>query len=267
MILFNSFHSCLPSWSNDEPLTKAYIWYICLAGAFIPSVIMIVANMIVLYILKKVRYIVSNFIIKTGQKFIYPQFLNWFQIINIICFQRHDESQNDDEHQPFWKQYREKQIIVMTLAFLICWAPFAWIYIVKLLGMRDIDSRTIYDMLPLLCVKLGCTVINPIVYVFEKKRVRFKNTQNLSNIFSISTSIKLIYRHDKTFVFSLTNIMGLAQDSWFKMLTKQNQWFKCQMALQQKDEVVFDHPISSSKHKFTESTFQPHLWFTFHNRL
>ena len=121
---------------------------------------------------------------KNGIKTIYPQFLNWFQIINIICFQRHDESQNDDEHQPFWKQYREKQIIVMTLAFLICWAPFAWIYIVKLLGMRDIDSRTIYDMLPLLCVKLGCTVINPIVYVFEKKRVRFKNTQNLSNIFN-----------------------------------------------------------------------------------
>ena len=115
--------------------------------------------------------------------FIFPQFLNWFQIMNIICFQRHDESQNDDEHQPFWKQYREKQIIVMSLAFLICWAPFAWIYIVKLLGMRDIDSRTIYDMLPLLCVKLGCTVINPIVYVFEKKRVRCKNTQNLSNIF------------------------------------------------------------------------------------
>ena len=60
----------------------------------------------------------------------------------------------------------------MTLAFLICWAPFAWIYIVKLLGVRDIESRTIYDMLPLLCVKLGCTVINPIVYVFEKTKVR-----------------------------------------------------------------------------------------------
>ena len=89
----------------------------------------------------------------------------------------------------------------MTLAFLICWAPFAWIYIVKLLGMRDIDSRTIYDMLPLLCVKLGCTVINPIVYVFEKKRVRFKNTQNLSNIFywQYSTS-KLLFNFQVFFI-------------------------------------------------------------------
>lgn len=66
IILFNSFNSCLPSWSNDEPLTKAYIWYICVAGAFIPSVIMIAANMIVLYILKKVRLMVSNLVIKTG---------------------------------------------------------------------------------------------------------------------------------------------------------------------------------------------------------
>ena len=67
----------------------------------------------------------------------------------------------------------------MTLAFLICWAPFAWIYIVKLLGMRDIDSRTIYDMLPLLCVKIGCTVINPIVYVFEKKKVRLSYSHKI----------------------------------------------------------------------------------------
>ena len=114
--------------------------------------------------------IISN--IKLSNQKILLYFDNLHLIINVICFQRHDESENDDEHQPFWKQYREKQIIVMSLAFLICWAPFAWIYIVKLLGMRDIDSRTIYDMLPLLCVKLGCTVINPIVYVFEKKKVR-----------------------------------------------------------------------------------------------
>ena len=71
----------------------------------------------------------------------------------------------------------------MTLAFLICWAPFAWIYIVKLLGMRDIDSRTIYDMLPLLCVKLGCTVINPIVYVFEKKKVRLSHTHKINQAY------------------------------------------------------------------------------------
>ena len=60
----------------------------------------------------------------------------------------------------------------MMCAFMLCWAPFAWIYIVKLLGLRNIDSRNIYDMLPLLCVKLGCSVINPIVYVFEKAEVK-----------------------------------------------------------------------------------------------
>ena len=77
----------------------------------------------------------------------------------------------------------------MTLAFLICWAPFAWIYIVKLIGMRDIDSRTIYDMLPLLCVKLGCTVINPIVYVFEKKKVSLSQKHKIY-LTQLTTSIK-----------------------------------------------------------------------------
>ena len=49
--------SCLPSWSKDDPLSMAYIWYICVAGAFIPSAIMIASNIIVLCILKKViRY-------------------------------------------------------------------------------------------------------------------------------------------------------------------------------------------------------------------
>lgn len=155
----------------------------------------------------------------------------------------------------------------MTLAFLICWAPFAWIYIVKLLGMRDIDSRTIYDMLPLLCVKLGCTVINPIVYVFEKKKVRLSYSHKIYQAWLMITSIMLTYRHNEDFLFSLTNIMGLAQDSWFKILTKQSQWFKCQMASQQKEEVVFNHPISSRKYNFTESNFQPHLWLFLHNGL
>ena len=63
----------------------------------------------------------------------------------------------------------------MTLTFFICWSPFALIYIVKLFGFRDIDESTIYDSLPLLCVKLFATVITPNVYVFEKAKVRFSN--------------------------------------------------------------------------------------------
>ena len=50
-----TLYSCLPSWSNDDPVSIIYIWYICIAGFFVPSVVMIAANVTVMYILRKVR--------------------------------------------------------------------------------------------------------------------------------------------------------------------------------------------------------------------
>ena len=54
---------------------------------------------------------------------------------------------------------------------MICWAPFGLVYLVKLLGFRTKKSNNAFDVLPLLCVKMGCAVINPIVYAFENTKV------------------------------------------------------------------------------------------------
>ena len=64
---------------------------------------------------------------------------------------------------------------MMVLAFLINWTPLAVIYFAKLNGIRDVKSSTIIDILPLLCVKLGCTFMNVILYGYEKKRVGLIN--------------------------------------------------------------------------------------------
>ena len=71
-----------------------------------------------------------------------------------------------------WQMRRHRQILLMALSFVFCWAPFGWVYLVKLIGIRDIDSRARSDMVPLLCVKLGSAVINPLIYVFENSKVR-----------------------------------------------------------------------------------------------
>ena len=70
-----------------------------------------------------------------------------------------------------WNMRRHRQILLMALSFVFCWAPFGWVYLVKLIGIRDIDSRARSDMVPLLCVKLGSAVINPLIYVFENTKV------------------------------------------------------------------------------------------------
>ena len=60
----------------------------------------------------------------------------------------------------------------MILAFTICWGPFGWVYVSKLLGIHGKVPKSSSDIFPLLSVKLGCTVINPTVYGFEKTSVR-----------------------------------------------------------------------------------------------
>ena len=62
----------------------------------------------------------------------------------------------------------------MIIAFLICWAPFGWVYSIPLLGIHGKESErnaVTSDALPLLMVKFGCAIINPLVYGFENSEV------------------------------------------------------------------------------------------------
>ena len=86
--------------------------------------------------------------------------------------QRPKTYNNDEKEMNIWNMHRHRQILLMALSFVFCWAPFGWVYLVKLIGIRDIDSRARSDMVPLLCVKLGSAVINPLIYVFENTKVR-----------------------------------------------------------------------------------------------
>ena len=92
---------------------------------------------------------------------------------------------NDEKEMTIWNMHRHRQILLMALSFVFCWAPFGWVYLVKLIGIRDIDSRARSDMVPLLCVKLGSAVINPLIYVFENTKVRSMMKDPLLTIFII----------------------------------------------------------------------------------
>ena len=85
--------------------------------------------------------------------------------------QHRKTNNNDEKEMTILNMRRHRQILLMALSFVFCWAPFGWIYLVKLIGIRDIDSRARSDMVPLLCVKLGSAVINPLIYVFENTKV------------------------------------------------------------------------------------------------
>jgi len=62
----------------------------------------------------------------------------------------------------------------MILAFLICWLPFGWVYTIPLFGIEekeDTNSTTPSNVFPLLAVKFGCAIINPLIYGYEKAEV------------------------------------------------------------------------------------------------
>ena len=63
----------------------------------------------------------------------------------------------------------------MIIAFLICWAPFGWVYSIPLLDLPERETSRVTvtsDVLPLLTVKFGCAVINPLVYGYENSEVK-----------------------------------------------------------------------------------------------
>ena len=93
----------------------------------------------------------------------------------------------------------------MALSFVFCWAPFGWVYLVKLIGIRDIDSRARSDMVPLLCVKLGSAVINPLIYVFENTKVRSMMKDPPFTIFIETTDGFLLCLNTFDHYFSASN--------------------------------------------------------------
>ena len=72
-------------------------------------------------------------------------------------------------------QCRQRENLLMILAFLICWAPFGVVYSIPLfeLGEKETSKSTVIsDVLPLLAVKFGCAIINPLVYGYENSEVK-----------------------------------------------------------------------------------------------
>ena len=63
----------------------------------------------------------------------------------------------------------------MLLTFIVTWAPFVVVYFLPLLGIIDKGNVKTSDVLPVLTIKLGCTIMNPLVYVFQEPVVRIQN--------------------------------------------------------------------------------------------
>ena len=60
---------------------------------------------------------------------------------------------------------------MMTVSFIISWGPFAWIYLLPLLGFENEGPSQPTDAIPLLTAKLGSAIVNPMVYVFGNSEV------------------------------------------------------------------------------------------------
>ena len=126
---------------------------------------------------------------------------------------------------------------MMTLSFIVCWAPFGMVYLVKLLGFREKGSHHKSDVLTLLCVKLGCGIITPIVCVFENIQVSFKDLINLGIIKS-------------EYIFELITLFDLLHNSVTRRMNRKILlWVKSQtnfappmgiLCHQSNDELVFD---------------------------
>ena len=64
------------------------------------------------------------------------------------------------------------RIVLMTVSFLISWAPFSFAYLLPLLGIRETGPTKSTDVIPLMTAKIGSALINPLVYVFGNAEVR-----------------------------------------------------------------------------------------------
>ena len=60
----------------------------------------------------------------------------------------------------------------MLLTFIVTWSPFVVAYLLPLLGIIEKGNVKTSDVLPVLAIKLGCAIMNPLVYVFQEPEVR-----------------------------------------------------------------------------------------------
>ena len=67
----------------------------------------------------------------------------------------------------------------MMLTFILTWSPFVVVYFLPLIGVIKKESVTTSDVVPVLTIKLGCTIMNPLVYVFQEPEVRNDDELNL----------------------------------------------------------------------------------------
>ena len=79
----------------------------------------------------------------------------------------------------------------MVLAFLFSWVPFGWMYLLPLLDIQQRGNTNTTDVLPLFAVKLGCAIINPLVYSFTNLQVLLYDYSN-ALIFWINRKILLL---------------------------------------------------------------------------
>ena len=101
--------------------------------------------------------------------------LSFFILITwvYLCLQRRQSASVLTIPQRTINQYHRREHLIMILGFLLCWVPFAWLYVPVVLGLKDKPERKSSDVLPLLMVKFGCSIINPIIYKFEKYEVPY----------------------------------------------------------------------------------------------
>ena len=169
--------------------------------------------------------------------------LKSYRLINYFPKSRKSGNTNEvSKNKPFFGAHREIQLIMMTLSFIVCWAPFGMVYLVKLLGFREKGSHHKSDVLTLLCVKLACGIITPIVCVFENIQVSFKDLINLGIIKSGIFPIQ--------YIFELITLFNLIHDSVTKRMNhKILLWVTSQtnfappmgiLRHQSNDELVFD---------------------------
>ena len=106
--------------------------------------------------------------------------INYQNYISLcICLQHHKATNVGPAQKLLQKQksfiQREKmvtnRILLMTLSFLISWAPFTLVYLLPLFRTQDVDPSKASDVLPLITAKLGSAIINPLVYVFGNSEV------------------------------------------------------------------------------------------------
>ena len=105
----------------------------------------------------------------------------------------------------------------MVLAFLFSWVPFGWMYVLPLLDIQQRGHRATTDVLPLFAVKLGCAIINPLVYSFTNLQVLlYYYSYNL--IFIDITIVK--YSYWKEIIYSPFYFLVSWKSGW--------PWIRCQ---------------------------------------